>query len=240
MRCWSGPAIVTVLLVHCAGAAAAQMQHSVLDRVASAVDGAESSHGEDPAMWRPDPSGPQGPMQVGAAAATDVGGDGDRFDLAENRAIGRAYLEQLYRRYHSWPDAIAAYNWGIGRVNAWLAAGRPAAKLAKGVAAYTDRVLRDSGLCAAAQQPAGQFAKPRFAARWRGKTRGLARSANDRFGPLACAEFAGAGAAAAGIGNARWRNDNRLLVGLVPDGFYRQLEDAINRTAQDLRAVEQQ
>jgi hypothetical protein len=31
-----------------------------------------SSHGKDLAMWRPDPSGPQGPMQVGAAVATDV------------------------------------------------------------------------------------------------------------------------------------------------------------------------
>jgi len=44
-----------------------------LDRVAAAVDGVESSHGKDLAMWRPDPSGPQGPMQVGSAAATDVG-----------------------------------------------------------------------------------------------------------------------------------------------------------------------
>lgn len=49
-----------------------------LDRVANAVDGAESSHGNDMAMWRPDPSGPQGPMQVSEAAATDVGG-GDRL-----------------------------------------------------------------------------------------------------------------------------------------------------------------
>src|SRR2546421_11955474 len=39
-----------------------------LDRVASAVDGAESSHGKDIAMWRPDLSGPQGPMQVSEAA----------------------------------------------------------------------------------------------------------------------------------------------------------------------------
>jgi Transglycosylase SLT domain len=236
MRCWSVPAIVTVLLAQCAGAAAAQGQHSALDRVASAVDGAESSHGEDSAMWRPDPSGPQGPMQVSAAAATDVGG-GDRFDSAANRAIGRAYLEQLYRRYHNWPDAIAAYNWGIGRVNAWREAGRPVGKLAKGVAAYTDRVLRDSGLCAAAQQAAGQFVKPRFAARWQGGARGQARGANDRLGAVACAEFAGG---AAGIGSARWRNANRLLVGLVSEGFYRELEDAINRTGQDLRAVEQQ
>src|ERR1700730_12947381 len=53
-----------------------------LDRVVSAVDGAESSHGRDIAMWRPDPSGPQGPMPVSEAAATDVGG-GNRFDLTQ-------------------------------------------------------------------------------------------------------------------------------------------------------------
>src|SRR5262249_52829271 len=47
---------------------------TALDRVAYAVDGAESSHGEDRAMWGSDPSGPQGPMQVTEAAAADVGG----------------------------------------------------------------------------------------------------------------------------------------------------------------------
>src|SRR6266436_1802548 len=117
-----------------------------LDRVAIAVDGAESSHGEDRGMWRPDPSGPQGPMQVSEAAATDVGG-GDRFDLTQNRAIGRAYLAQLYGRYRNWPDAIAAYNWGPGKMDAWVKAGRPPEKLLAGVAAYTVRVLYDSGLC---------------------------------------------------------------------------------------------
>jgi hypothetical protein len=121
---------------------------SSLDRVAYAVDGAESSHGEDLAMWGPDPSGPQGPMQVSAAAAADVGG-GDRFDLTENRAIGRAYLAQLYRRYRNWPDAIAAYNWGMGNLDNWIQAGRPADKLVVGVAAYLRRVLRDSGMCGA-------------------------------------------------------------------------------------------
>src|SRR6185437_4305726 len=35
-----------------------------LDRMAYAVEGAESSHGANPAMWRPNPAGPQGPMQV--------------------------------------------------------------------------------------------------------------------------------------------------------------------------------
>jgi hypothetical protein len=119
---------------------------AMLDRVTYAVDGAESSHGEDLSMWRPDPSGPQGPMQVSEPAAADVGG-GDRFDSTENRAIGRAYLAQLYRRYKNWPDTIAAYNWGMGNVDSWIKAGRPADKLVIGVAAYLRRVLHDSGLC---------------------------------------------------------------------------------------------
>ncbi len=118
----------------------------MLDRVAYAVDGAESSHGEDRGMWGADPSGPQGPMQVTEAAAADVGG-GDRFDAVQNRAIGRAYLAQLYWRYKNWPDAIAAYNWGLGNVDAWVKAGRPADKFLIGVAAYLRRVLHDSGMC---------------------------------------------------------------------------------------------
>ena len=90
-----------------------------LDRVSIAVEGAESSHGQDLHMWRYYPAGPQGPMQVSEAAATDVGG-GDRFDLTQNRVIGRAYLAHLYRRYKGWPDAIAAYNWGLSNVDSWI------------------------------------------------------------------------------------------------------------------------
>jgi Transglycosylase SLT domain len=119
---------------------------TALDRVAYAVDGAESSHGEDLGMWGPDPMGPQGPMQVSEAAAADVGG-GDRFDLIQNRAIGRDYLALLFRRYKNWPDAIAAYNWGMGNVDAWVKAGRPADKFLIGVAVYLRRVLHDSGMC---------------------------------------------------------------------------------------------
>ncbi len=119
---------------------------AVLDRVAYAVDGAESSHGDDRGMWGPDPSGPQGPMQVTEAAAADVGG-GDRFDLIQNRSIGRDYLALLFRRYRNWPDAIAAYNWGMGKVDAWVKAGRPADKFLISVAAYLQRVLHDSGMC---------------------------------------------------------------------------------------------
>jgi hypothetical protein len=113
-----------------------------LDRVAFAVDGAESSHGTDPGMWRPDLSGPQGPMQVSAAAAIDSGG-GDRFDLIQNRQVGRSYLAKLFRHYGNWPDAVAAYNWGPGNMDAWIAQGRPAAGLPLAVERYCERVLRD-------------------------------------------------------------------------------------------------
>ena len=116
-----------------------------LDRLGYSVEGAESSHGADPRMWRSDPNGPQGPMQVSAAAATDVGG-GDRFDEAQNRALGRAYLADMYRRYGSWPDAVAAYNWGLGHMNGWIGSGRPADKLPPAVARYQTRVLITAGL----------------------------------------------------------------------------------------------
>jgi hypothetical protein len=85
-------------------------------------------------------------MQVTEAAAADVGG-GNRFDLIQNRTIGRDYLALLFTRYKNWPDAIAAYNWGMGNVDAWIKAGRPADKLLIGVAVYLRRVFYDSGMC---------------------------------------------------------------------------------------------
>src|SRR3984893_16376607 len=116
-----------------------------LDRVAFAVDGAESSHGADLRMWRPEPGGPQGPMQVSAAAAFDAGG-GDRFDLTQNRALGRAYLARMYRRYGNWQDAIVAYNSGPANLDAWIGAGRAADKLPLAVERYRNRVLREAVL----------------------------------------------------------------------------------------------
>jgi hypothetical protein len=116
-----------------------------LDRMAFAVEGAESNHGTDPQMWSPDTNGPQGPMQVSAAAAADVGG-GDRFDERENRALGRAYLAQMYHRYGSWSDAVAAYNWGPGHMDSWISGGRTFDKFPLAVEIYRIRVLVGSSL----------------------------------------------------------------------------------------------
>ncbi len=59
----------------------------------------------------------------------------------ENLAIGRAYLASLYRRYANWADAVAAYNWGPGNMNAWIDQGRPIGKFPESVALYRLRVL---------------------------------------------------------------------------------------------------
>ena len=114
-----------------------------LDRIAFAVDGVELRHGNDPGMWRPEPDGPQGPMQVSAKAAFDVGG-GDRFDLRQNRLLGRAYLAQMFLRYGNWADALAAYNWGPGNLDQWIAGGRRADQLPLDVTRYVARVLRNA------------------------------------------------------------------------------------------------
>jgi Transglycosylase SLT domain len=111
-----------------------------LDRIALAVDRFESSYGADPLMWRPDPEGPQGPMQVSAAAAADSGG-GDRFDMVQNRLLGRTYLSGLYRRYRNWPDAVAAYNWGPGNMDVWIGRGRQPDAMPATVALYRVRVM---------------------------------------------------------------------------------------------------
>jgi hypothetical protein len=117
---------------------------SALDRIARAVEAAESTGGTDPLMWRSDPDAPQGPMQVSRAAA-DVGG-GNRWDMSENRALGRAYLAKMYERFGNWTDAVTAYNWGPSSLDLWIRDGRPGDKLVPAVAAYRDRIMRDAGL----------------------------------------------------------------------------------------------
>ena len=190
-----------------------------LDRVAHAVDGAESSHGEDLGMWRPDPTGPQGPMQVTEAAATDVGG-GDRFDSGQNRAIGRAYLAQLYSRYKNWPDAIAAYNWGVGKLDAWVKAGRPPDKFLTAVAAYTRRVLNDSGLCDGSAAASARRPSPKTASRSQSgqQTTAAGEISADTFEEAVCSDLANWAAS---------NGDNRGSFGYTPSRFHAKLEKAL-------------
>jgi hypothetical protein len=120
----------------------ASFNGELFDRIAEAVHGVESQYGTDTRMWRLDNlDGPQGPMQVSAAAAFDVGG-GNRFDIYQNILLGRAYLARLFWKYNSWPDALAAYNWGPGNVDQWIVRGRNAAQLPTETTRYIALVLR--------------------------------------------------------------------------------------------------
>jgi hypothetical protein len=132
--------LASALIGHADAGSPIEGAAAALDRMALAVDRLESSFGTDPLMWRADPDGPQGPMQVSAAAAADAGG-GDRFDGVQNWLIGRAYLSGLYRRYGNWPDAVAAYNWGPGNMNTWIGRGRQPDAMPATVALYRLRVM---------------------------------------------------------------------------------------------------
>jgi hypothetical protein len=156
-----------------------------LNSVANAVEGAESSWGTNPRMWRLDPDGPQGPMQVSAAAAADVGG-GDRFDLEQNLALGRAYLQRMFERFGSWGDAVAAYNWGPGRMDDWIRNGRPSTGMPFSVDLYRARVLYGASLPDAGAGRAwggGAFAGMRWP-----RLRGAAHAQPRRHGPLTLAD----------------------------------------------------
>lgn len=78
-------------------------------------------------QWRPDGSvvvssaGAIGVMQLEPATAAQLGVDPN--DVNQNIQGGVTYLKQLYQKYGSWDQALAAYNWGPGNLDNATAAG---------------------------------------------------------------------------------------------------------------------
>lgn len=83
--------------------------------------------GDDPRAVSP--VGAMGLMQVmpstWAALTARHALGGDPFDIRANILAGTAYLRELIDRYADLPTALAAYNAGPGRVDAWRARRRP-------------------------------------------------------------------------------------------------------------------
>lgn len=70
-------------------------------------------------------------------------------DEATNVELGTKYAGELYDKYGNWDDALAAYNAGPGRVDKWIAAGRPesgAGSLPNETKEYVPAVLKHVGL----------------------------------------------------------------------------------------------
>lgn len=85
------------------------------------------------------PTGAQGLTQLEPATAKELSVS-DPFDPAENLAGGLKYLAQLHKQFGSWGHALAAYNWGPGNVQQWLARGGDFAKLPAETRAYIQKI----------------------------------------------------------------------------------------------------
>ena len=57
---------------------------------------------------------------------------------------GARLSARLFRRFGNWSDTIAAYNWGPGNVDQWIARGRNAAQLPAETTRYIERVLQQA------------------------------------------------------------------------------------------------
>lgn len=102
------------------------------------------------------PKGATGIMQLGAAAAQEVGVK-DRNNPNENIRGGAEYLKKQLKEFKDLPTALVAYNWGPGNARAWVKGGSNFNKLPKETRNYVNRVLSMQGEYAAGIQPsAGQ------------------------------------------------------------------------------------
>lgn len=94
------------------------------------------------------PKGAQGEMQVMPATQRSPGFGvepakrGDPEDIAR---AGRDYLKAMLDKYGNREHALAAYNWGPGNVDKWLAKGADPTKLPKETQDYISRVQRFMG-----------------------------------------------------------------------------------------------
>jgi soluble lytic murein transglycosylase-like protein len=89
----------------------------LLDRIVQGVIHAESGGRQTDSNGNTltSKAGALGLMQLMPSTAEQLGVDPD--DPDQNVAGGTTYLSQLYAKYGNWFDALAAYNWGPGKVD---------------------------------------------------------------------------------------------------------------------------
>lgn len=90
------------------------------------------------------PKGARGVMQLMPGTIRDPGFGVRPMQAdteAENRRVGREYLEAMFRRYGDKATALAAYNWGPGNVDKWLKSGADPKKLPSETRKYISNIL---------------------------------------------------------------------------------------------------
>src|SRR3954465_14616535 len=88
-------------------------------------------------------SGATGAMQLMPGTAKDLGVD--PTDETQNREGGKRYLGAMYDKYGNWDDALAAYNWGPGNVDKWIARGRNEDQMPAETRNYISDTIRRAG-----------------------------------------------------------------------------------------------
>lgn len=87
-------------------------------------------------------SGARGIAQFLTGTAADYGLYNRNDPLASINAAAR-YMRDLYKRFGSWQDALAAYDWGMGYLTKWIAAGRNPATMPSETTAYVNEITAD-------------------------------------------------------------------------------------------------
>lgn len=126
----SGPANLQPLL------SAAAKANGVNLPMFSRLVGTESSFNPNAVS----PKGAVGLGQLMPGTAADMGVK-DSKDPAQNLQGSAKYLNQMTQKYNGNPAlAAAAYNWGSGNVDKWIASGADPSKMPSSVRAYAKKV----------------------------------------------------------------------------------------------------
>ncbi|MEM8575521.1 MAG: lytic transglycosylase domain-containing protein [Pseudomonadota bacterium] len=137
------------------------------DDLANRVERQESGGNQDAVS----PKGAFGVMQLMPDTARDPGFGVRPLDPnapdaeAENRRLGRDYLAAMQQRYSGDVEAaLAAYNWGPGNADKWVADGKPWGALPQETQGYITNIMGGRGpafgaIGAQPEDPSGQWVR---------------------------------------------------------------------------------